>query len=515
MKTIKKKEGKKDKKKELTKKQKYTVRGIFIGVFVASLLVNGLFFVNLQMEVFSTGAGDFNFNFSGIEIIEPYGDTSKSAVIFSDNYGNPGIDAGRTNWDFDPTQSADMYFDLLEDHPIDLDDKMGWVYGIQDKYSKLVGVDNSWYGSSGISIDIDSKNSGIPDLTISLDNVYPSDSNGEPDDTYDYEFIERTLIDSLGNERAIELGIGFITLELSVSIIPDYYIAVKSTNANLLQTLNAEVVGDYKHIAQYHDTAGASLSFIAVLRLDINELDFGEFGTLNPESFNFGNGILGVYKRGFGDVSEIDSPDDPYLIGTQDTTTWLFPGSNDIIATQNQRCPMFDSPESAIDKTDELVSSQTKTKDFKENNPNTVFFTFGQNVELGMDYEKNWLSYTLVDSLRLQMIQYVQRITVQVYTSVCAPLAGIGWDPVKMLIDLPDPPPPKERLWDKIANWVADLLGIKKQWAELIMIAVIVVVPILVILILLAIFAPQVFPMMAKALAGFFKRRAMKKARSR
>ena len=506
-------------KKKKTKKEKEKIKsitkGVFFGFFVASIMLNALFFSNIQFSMYQTSHGDFSVNLMGLEIQEPYGDASKSAVIFSDKYGNPYIDATRTNWEFDSSISADMYYDKLEEHPIDLDDKMGWVYGIQDKYSKLVGVDNSWYGSSGISVDIDSKNSGIPDLTISLDNFYPSDSNGNPDSDYAYETETRTLIDSEGNERTVELGVGFITLELGISIIPDYYIAVKSTNDKLLQTLNAEVVGDYKHIAQYHDTAGASLSFNVVLRLDINELDFGEFGTLNPEGINFGNGILGVYKRGFGDVSEIDNPDDSYLIGTQDTTTWLFSGSNDIINTQNQKCPMYDSAESVIDRSDALVSEQTQTTDFKENNPNTVFFTFGLNVELGMDYEKNWLSYTLVDSLRLQMIQYVQRITVQVYTSVCAPLAGIGWDPVKMLIDLPDPPPPKERLWDKIANWVADLLGIKKQWAELIMIAVIVVVPILVILILLAIFAPQVFPMMAKALAGFFKRRAMKKARSR
>jgi len=484
-------------------------RGVFVGLFVASILVNVMLFTNIPLSIYRTGAGDFNVDLMGLEIQEPYGDSSKSAVIFSDENGNPYIDEERTNWDFDSSVGTSDYYEYPVDLPVDARNKIGWVYGAPSKYWKLVGRDNYWYAPSGCSVDVDGKNSGIPDLTLSIDNMYPSDSNGIPDEDYGWETNYRTLIDKEGNTRTIELNTGFITLELGISIVPDYSLVATNNEIGVKQ-LVSEAVGDYFYVGR-KDVFGAELVFNAVFRLEVSALDFGDLGTLNPDWINIGNGIMSVYKRGFGEISEIDS-DDPYLIGTQDTTTWSpNPGSNDITKFQNQLCPMFDSKESAIDKDDPLFSEQNKIVDFKKNNPRVGYFSFGQSVELGLSYQKYWTGPAEIDTLRLQMIYYVQRITVQIYTSVCKPLVGVGYDPVTMLIDLPDEPP-KERLWDRLVNWVAELLGVKRATAQLIVIVCIIIIIVIIALIVLAIFAPQVLAIVGKAMAGAFKRGAKRRA---
>ena len=237
---------------------------------------------------------------------------------------------------------------------------------------------------------------------------------------------------------------------------------------------------------------------------------FDDDWELNPDWVNLGNGILQVNRRGFGVAT--DTEGDEYTVVTKDTSQWKYAGKfNDIEDHQAESMQKYSSKESAIDKSDELTDDHAFVVDFKEQNPETVYVSMQYYIDLGLNYDTNILGLMREGTIQIQKISWVQKITVQFYTSVCEPLGGSGIDPITVTITLPDDPP-SDRIWDKIVAWIAELLGIKEEMAELILIVCIIGITILVILILLAIFAPQVLGFISKAIAGSFKRGAERRA---
>lgn len=480
---------------------------ISVGIFIIAVVPS--YSSNIQtLDSLSQDGGDFSTHLMGLSILDPY-ERSKKAVIFSDTYGNPYIDGTRTTWDYDPNVDPDKYFDNIRVGGTTTDrvnDYNGWTYGVQDDFSDWC-VGNYWYAPTGATIDPDAKNTGVPNLGISLANMYPSDSNGNPSNDYGYTHADRILVDSLGNERDIELGIGFITMELVISIESNMYIGAVG---NTVEVMMCEAPGHFNNIG-FEQAYGATLDFEAVFRVQIHSLDFGDGWFLNPDWLNFGNGIMGVYKRGFTAIE--DTEGESYIIATQDTTNWSpFPGYNDIEETQVAQLDRFISKENAIDHSNIIPAddSSSNVQNFKDNTPTYCYFNLHNFVELGMTYDIGVLG-TKLDTLFFQKIIFTQRVTIEFYTSVCEPLGGTGHDPVQVIVDITDPPP-RERLWDRIMNWFAELLGIKKEQAELIAIIIICVIALIVILMIF----PQLIPMIGKGLAFIPKKviGAIRKARS-
>lgn len=511
------------KKKKISKKQKTKFKHVGKGIFIGYTLVLSMFVIislaGIELDTLKTTNSDFNVNLMGLAIKSPY-DASKKVVIFADQNCNPYIDGTRTTWKetdleyweaFEIDREASAQPKLLR-YDVDvgsIGSKTGWVNAPPTSYWRWP-VGNSWT-SMGCSVDPDSKNSGVPNLAISYANLYPSDSNGNHDETYAYEKFERTLKDKNGNSRDLEIHAGFVTLEYQISVSADYYLDF--TSADVLDYLFGEVGGDCHSSYTEWPAFGTGIDFEAVFRIQVASLRFDDDWQLNPDWVNVGNGILQVNRRGFGAAT--DTEGDIYTVVTKDTTNWMYKGKfNDIEDHQAEVMQKYSTKESAIDKSDILTDDHAFVVDFKKQNPETVYVSMQYYIDLGLNYESHWLGGMKRESIQIQKIVWVQRITVQFYTSVCEPLGGSGIDPITVTITLPDDPP-SDRIWDKIAQWLADLLGIKKEMAELIMIACIIGITILVILILLAIFAPQVLGFMGKAIAGSFKRGAERRARRR
>jgi len=506
------------KKRERTKKwapRKRFGMGLLIGYTLILSMFVIVSFAGVGLDTLKTTNSDFNVNFMGLSIKSPY-DASKKVVIFSDQNCNPYIDGTMTTW-----KETDLeYWDAFEmdreglmpkflKYGIDVGSvgsTTGWVNAPREKYWRWA-VGNSWDGM-GCSVDPDSKNSGVPNLAISYMNLYPSDSNGNLDETYDYQMFPRTLKDSEGNSRDLEIHAGFVTLEYQISVSADYYIHY--TSGGRPYNLFGEVGGE--HYADYDlwTCFGTGIDFEAVFRIQVASLRFDDDWQLNPDWVNLGNGILQVNRRGFG--AAIDTEGDEYTVVTKDTSNWKYKGKfDDIEGHQNEVMQKYSSKESAIDKSDVLTDDHAYVVDFKEQNPETVYVSMQYYIDLGLNYDTNWLGLMKDGTIQIQKIVWNQKITVQFYTSVCEPLGGGGIDPVTVTVTLPDDPI-KDRIWDKIVAWLAEFLGVREQTAELILIACIIGVSIIIILILLAIFAPSVLPMVGKAIAGVFKRRAAARA---
>ena len=213
------------KRKKERKKRKTTRRHVGKGIFIGYTLILSLFVIislaGVELDQLKTTNSDFNVNLMGLAIKSPY-DTSKKVVLFSDKDCNPYIDPDLTTW----KETSLEYWDAFEmdregtmpklfKYGIDvgsIGSTTGWVNAPREKYGEWA-AGNSWDGM-GCSVDPDSKFSGVPNLAISYANLYPSDSNGNLDETYDYQKFPRTLKDTDGNSRQLEIHAGFVNLAL-------------------------------------------------------------------------------------------------------------------------------------------------------------------------------------------------------------------------------------------------------------------------------------------------------------
>ena len=175
-----------------------------------------------KMQMFqTTGGGELDFQLMGVGIKNPY-DKSEKVVVFSDNNGHAFIDGTRTTWHDDGSTHWDNFNNMNEDAVSKpayikligdgIDYIYGWEYAPKDKYSNW-NNQNNWLSATGCNIDPDAVNSGVPDLGISISNIYPSDSLGKPRDDYGHFDITRKLIDGAGNEATLEIHFGFVTLQ--------------------------------------------------------------------------------------------------------------------------------------------------------------------------------------------------------------------------------------------------------------------------------------------------------------
>jgi len=489
---------------------KTTIAVIIIFIVTGSLFV--VFFPgDIGADTLPTNNGDVDVHLMGMSIQNPYG--TGRVTVLSDSYGRGYVDTTRTNWLYDSgTTIWDTYPEMSEtaarpqlvDSIIpNIDSVFGWVNGPTTDFSKW-NNDNYWYASSGCIIDPDAFNSGVPDLTVSISNLYPSDSNGIYDEEYSWSTELRTLVDSEGNTRNVEINTGFLTLEVQYSVIADYYAQTAGINGDQLFGFAGECVGHYPSIFNQWHSLGADLGFESTFRFQISSLEFDDTWYLNPSWINLGNGILSVYKRGFGYATDIEG--ETYTIVTPNTLGWDSPGSNNIETTQAMLVQKYSNLLSAIDKTGSLPTDISgNVIDFKENNPDVVYFNIANNVRLGMDVGSNIFGNSWIADLRVQSISWVQRITVEFYTSVCKPLGGAGSDPITIVITNPDPPV-RERLWDKLINWVMEVTGLDFAGATALVTTIIVILIVIVIGVVLAIVAPGIYPLIGKAIAGMFRR---------
>jgi len=486
-----------------------------IAIIIIVIFVGGLFVVlypsNIGADTMSTNNGDVDVHLMGVSIQNPYG--AGRVTVLSDNYGNGYVDTTRTNWLYDSgTTIWDTYPEmsitaarpgLVDSINPNIDSVFGWVSGPTTDFTKW-NNDNYWRASSGCTIDPDGFNSGVPDLTVSISNLYPSDSNGNPDEDYKWSRELRTLVDSEGNTREVEINSGFLTLEVQYSVVADYYAVTAGINGDQLFGFAGECVGYYPSIYNMWSSLGADLGFESTFRFQISSLEFDDGWYLNPSWINLGNGILSVYKRGFGYATDIEGQQ--YTIVTPNTLGWDNKGSNNIETTQAMLLQKYSNLLSAVDKSDSLPTDiGGNIIDFKENNPDVVYFNVANNVRLGMDSGSNIFGNSWIADLRVQSISWVQRITVKFYTSVAKPLGGAGNDPITIVITNPDPPP-RERLWDKLIIWVMELTGLDFEQAEALVIAIIVLLGIIISGVVLAIVAPGIYPLIGKAIAGMFRR---------
>lgn len=526
------------KRKRESKKRKTTARhigkGIFIGYAVClTIFVSLMLAPNVGLKMYNTtGGGEFDFQLMGAGIKNPY-DKSERVVVFSNDNGHAYIDGTRTTWISDGTEEHWDYFDNMNEGEISKPDYIKaikddtninsgtcWYYAPPEDYSDF-NNENSWLSATGCNLDVDGKYTGVPDLGISIINIYPSDDQGNVNDDYGHKDATRTLIDKDGNQRTVEMHYGFVTLQVLFTITADTFIEVE--NDKIIRSYLSERVGSMEDHSLFLDrdwnVLGSQIDFNTVFRLQINALKFTDDWVLNPEWWNFGNGILEVYRRGFGDIAysnEAETEAEPSESGESillGNYGWEA-GANNIILTQGETVPKFggeDGLENAMDLELQLTPDDGTVLDFKTQNPNTVFLSISNYASLGLRYDI-WGGSARYPTLEEQNLYWVQDIVVKFYTSVCMPLAGEGQNPFVIYITPPVPPAPTVGLWSRLVNWVSELLGVKPAVAELIIIVCIIIVSIIVVLILLAIFAPQVFPMIAKAIAGFFKRRAMRRA---
>ena len=488
---------------------KITVTTIIIIIFVGGLFVV-LYPFKIAGDTYKTNNIDFSTHIMGLKIRDPY-TRAKNVVLFSNQYGLPYIDTARTTWKYEPDADVNDYYDFgttcygTNLQPVsDVDAPYGWTYGVQDNFNKWCD-ENYWYAPTGFIIDPDAKYSGIPDLSMSIATMYPSDSNGNPDDSYSYKKISRTLVDSEGNSRKFELGIGFITMEVTTTIESDQYHT--QLTEKTIGDLVCESPGWHDALWGHYQTFGASIYYDVVFRVQLHSLTFEDDFALNPEWINTGNGFLTIHKRGYGIVTTIDEKE--FLVATQNTDGWEpLEGTNDIESLSVAQLDRFSSKENAIDYTNKLPADDSTNTyvDFKESTPSVAYFTIHNSATLGMNWENNLLGTTLIDSLSIQKLAWVQRVTIQFYTSACEPLGGSGLDPIVFVVDIPDPPPPKERLWDKLINWVMEISGLNYKQAETLVIAIIVLFCIIVAGVVLAIVAPGIYPLIGKAIAGMFRR---------
>ena len=511
------------------KQIKHMGMGIFIGYTLCLTICFALLFIpNIATitlnSTLKTGGADMDYHLMGLSIKDPYSISGDDVVILSDNYGNGYVDATMTEWTRDETKQVYDYFESEDNEDIyvsrTFEDYVLNNYVTSSSYSWVDGAHTnlnawskkSWSSSSVAWVDPDGPNSGIPDLGISLANIYPSNSNGIPDDEYGHTKRTLTLVDDLGNKRTVDLHVGFVTLEI-VFIVQSGYIGETGWNDNALRGGMTETSGQFQVANIWYETCGAPVDFNAVFGFAINSLDFGDKWQLNPDYVDFGNGIMDIYRRNFGEA-EVDG-ESINGIQTQDMQTWEFKGSNDIELRQVEHIDRFSNVGEALDKTKKLnIGDESSLTNFKDNTPDFLYFPIENFVELGLYSRIGNGGFTQIDSILPQKIAWVQRVTIQFYTSVGSPLAGSGYDPIKIYVDI-DNPLPKERLWDRLLNWVMELFGVNRAVAQLIIIVCIIIVSIIVVLILLAIFAPQVLGFLGKAIAGAFKRSAERRAARR
>jgi len=519
----------KKRKRERKKKwepRKRLGRGMLIGYAIALTIFASLMLApNLGLTMYSTtGGGEFDFQLMGVGIKNPY-DRAERVVVFSDDGGHAEIDGTRTTWRSDGTETIWNTFEENMDEdamsmPYYLDNYItssvgktfGWVYAPPEKYNNW-NNENNWLSATGCQIDPDAKNSGVPDLSISITGIYPSNSLGEKTDDYSHEVATRTLMHE-GETRELEIHYGFVTLQVLFAITGDYGIEINNNkiNAYVGEQVGAMEDSNFARNREWN-TLGARLEFNAIFKLQINSLKFEDDWILNPTWWNLGNGILEIYKRGFGGIKyvgdgvEATEEYQGMVLGLED---WK--DNTDLQITQGQTAVKYSEPEHAMDEKLHLTDDSGSTiLDFKEQNPETVYFPIANAASLGLRYEEAW-NKALGDTLDVQNLYWIQNIVVKFYTSVCMPLAGEGQDPFSAMFIKPPEPTPRVGLWSRIINWVSELLGVKPAVAQLIVIACIVVVSIIVILIILALVAPQVYPMIGKAIKGFFEWRAARRA---
>ena len=512
----------KKKKKKMSakakKERKNRIKTGFLGAFITyTILLTvfiGVMFPSLPLDMMKTSHGDFNVDIMGISIKNPY-DVSQEVVVFSDSYGRPEIDTSRTSW----TTSELTHWDAFGTNPeapfkppfikeyLDvgsIDAEEGWTNAPSTSYNQW-SSGNNWYGAESINIDPDSKNSGTPNLGISIANMYPSDSNGNHDETYSHETHTRTLVDPEGNTRDIELHTGFITLELHHTVEADYFL--EFAGADTISYLMGEVVGEGRSNYEEWTTFGTGVDFETVYRVSIHSLGFDDLWELNPEWVNVGNGILGLNRRG---LTQIEVDGGIFYIATQNTLNWKYDGYNDIESKSQGIIRKFDSKENVLDRQNELVDVGGTVIDFKKQNPHTVYFGLDNYVELGCDWTPAVLSGGMdKGSIQVQKVVWVQQVTIQFYTSITQPLGGAGVDPIELIVEFEDPDEPQGRLWDRLIHWIATALGISEMSATMIVIAVIVVI----ILIVLVIAFPQIIPAIGKGFSGLFTKIAQNRAK--
>jgi len=487
-----------------------SIAAILFGSFFAMMFIPG------RLSALKTSGADMDYYLMGLSIKDPYENNGDDVVIFSDEYGRPYIDTGKTEWVRDTSvwisdrfPASRNIYDNLGFKNWNVKDPWSWVDGAYTDWDDW-NPTNRWDAHSGCHVDPDGANSGVPDLSISLSNLYPSDSNGDPSDTYDYKMIPLTLTDPEGNQRQVELHTGFVTMEILYIIEPGHVYDPRSKDPNLLNVAFTETVGRFGRWfvngAVIYDTPGAPLIWNSVFRFDINSIDFGEGFELNPDYVDFGNGIMDIYRRGFGTATYIDGDGNEIVIDgliTQSQDGWQQPGNNDIEATQTEHVPRFTTKEAAIDESQPIsYGGEDNVVDFKKNTPSYLYFSIDNYAQLGTTSEASFWDNTFISSIQLQKIAFVQRVTIQFYTSVCSPLSGQGYDPIEVIINLPPAPPPIERLWEKFVNWVADLFGVSMAQAELIIIVIIIVISFVVIV---AIF-PQILPPIGRGISTAAKK---------
>ena len=496
--------------------KKRAIFGFVAGTILLAFLIITL--VPVQLTSLPTTNADFDMRFAGIKIYNPYSSDIDDYVLVSNNdLGKPVVDSSRSTWLTTPWNEGTQptYWDVygvsenapLKPYPMkrinsNVNDKYGWVYSPPSTnfYSDW-NKDNRWSTSSYV-IDPDGLYTGVPDLSISIANLYSSDSNGNEKDDYDHKVVPSTLIDSEGNTRTIEMHTGYVTLEVHYSVIGDYSLFFDGgddePNSGVIGFFSETGDGSWTASTRDWPVLGADLTYDTFFRFQILGSEFEDGYFLNPDWFNIGNGFLEVYKRGFGEIT--DTEGNIYNIATLDTSLWTIQGSNDLVQTQNSLAQKYLSYTDAIDANLPTPLDETKIVNFATNNPSVIYIPISNHIDLGMNYDKGILYYKM-DQFRVQSINWVQRITAKFYTSLCKPLGGQGNDPVTVTVTLQPNPPPRENLWNKLINWVADLLGISVANAQILVIVGIIIVALIIIL---AIF-PQLLPLLWRGLKGIWR----------
>ncbi|MBD3191280.1 MAG: hypothetical protein GF308_11580 [Candidatus Heimdallarchaeota archaeon] len=419
--------------------------------------------------------GEFNAWLIGATIENPY--SSGKVVVRSDEQGKGYIDLQRSSWWNDPTIShdpnpfgetiptgIDPYYDDLDRTDGEAD--FAWLTGPVSDFDAWAS--NSWSAVQGCTIDPDAKASGVPDLSITIANMYPADSNGNSDASYGHVLVPKTFEDADNNQRNYEIHIGYIVVEIVFSIRSDYFENPEKYGDAFggMAYCTSETGGSWRRVFdKLIPTYGAELDFSATFRLDLVGLEIDGF-YLNPSWLEGGNGVMELKKTGFGPIVDPLTGKTHSSILTQDTSDWSFQGDNNIEETSYSQLNRYATAQEAIDKSSSLPAEDVHDIEFKQQTPDKIYWNLDYTIELGDDFDNtNWIGTTKEDSKALQSIDFNQRVLVKFYTSQCEPLGPDGNDPLTITRepdeDKDDYEPPND-FFDRIIQ------GLKNIWSTIV-----------------------------------------------
>lgn len=400
--------------------------------------------------------GEFNSYLAALEVENPYNDGASRLVLRSSNAGTLVIDEA-TNWWASDSRIYPGYLREKEWYEGDYEKVSAdperypnsWLYGPTPDTSKW--ADNTW-DFSHCDIDLDCDFTGVPNIVAQFERFYPSDSNGNPDDTYGHKVVDVPFIDDEGNSRTHEVHIGFVVAEYNFIIQPDY---------DVEPIPYAEVFGWYKtgyeSFREFYGSPGVDFSI--TFRVDIVGLEIDGW-YLNPDWLNLGNGIMEVNSIGFfGDITNTAA------------SGWMVSGQNNIEAQAYRQLMRYDTLDAAIYKSMPISDLSETMIDFDHQTPDKVYFNLEYSVnQFGYhwDYENFLHLETDYSSMKFQELEFTQKVLIKFYTSQCAPLGPDANDPLtitRITSTYNDDLDPDQSGWIRKAwDWlVANVFG-GKEW---------------------------------------------------